>query len=335
MRHGDIRAALRVRVLEVPRARGETIATHLIELERRTLHGHFSRDLPPIASVAPGDTVRCRTLDGGWGLEPPRLDGSARRCFEPRDPELDSGHALIGPFEIRGAKPGMTLEVKISVVEPGAWGWTRAGGWPTALNQRLGVADGDQHLLVWTLDAAGGSGRDQFGRSVRLGPFLGVIGMPPDQPGIHSTIPPRAWGGNMDCKELVAGSRLLLPIASPGARVSFGDGHAAQGDGEVSQLAIECPMERVELTFDLKDDPPLTTPIAETSAAWITFGFHESLDEAAAIALDAMLDLMGRRLGLTRKDALALASVVVDLRVTQMVNRARGVHARLTHDAIR
>ena len=311
------------------------MATHAIEIERCTLHGHFSRELPAILSIAPGDTVYARTLDGGWGLEPPHLDGSPRRLIEPRDAKLDSGHCLVGPIEVRGAEPGMTLEVRIGAITPGAWGWTRAGGWKSRVNSRLGLADGAPHLLVWTLDAARETARDQHGREVSLQPFLGVIGMPGDEPGIQSTIPPRVTGCNMDCRELVAGSRLLIPIAVPGALVSFGDGHAAQGDGEVSGLAIECPMDRVELTFDLIEEPRLTTPIADTPAGWVTLGFHDTLDEAAAIALDAMLELMTRTHGVSRPDALALASVVVDLRVTQIANGVWGVHAVLPHGALR
>jgi acetamidase/formamidase len=116
---------------------------------------------------------------------------------------------------------------------------------------------------------------------------------------------------------------------------SAGDSHASQGDGEVSQLAIECPCERAELTIGLRDDLPIDTPVAWTPEAWITLGLDEDLDEAAALAIDAMLDLMGREHELERRDALALASVVVDLRVTQLVNGVRGVHAVLRHDAIR
>jgi acetamidase/formamidase len=231
--------------------------------------------------------------------------------------------------------PGLTLEVSIDAIVPGAWGWTRAGGWKSPLNTRLGLENGEEHLSVWDLDPTAGTARNQNGHVVALAPFMGVIGLPPDEPGIHSTIPPRECGGNIDCKELVAGSRLLLPITVPGALVSVGDGHAAQGDGEVSGLAIECPMDRVDLTFRLRDDLPLRGPRAETRAGTITFGFHPSLDEAAAIALEAMLDLLRERHGVEKREALALASVAVDLRVTQVVNGCSGVHAVLRPGAIR
>ncbi len=152
---------------------------------------------------------------------------------------------------------------------------------------------------------------------------------------MHSTAPPRRWGGNIDCKELGAGTTLFLPIPIDGALFSAGDGHARQGDGEVSQTAIECPLDRLELTLTVADSPELRTPIAWTPNAWLTFGFDDDLDEAMALAVEAMLGLMQRELAVERADALALASVVVDLRVTQVVNGVKGVHAVLSHDAIR
>jgi len=262
------------------------VAHHEIPLERRTLHGHFSRELEPVLTVEPGDSIAFSCLNSGWR-------DAEHVPYAERAGELDAGHALIGPVEVRGARAAQTL------------------------------------------DADSGVGRTESGREVSISPFLGVIGMPPDEPGIHPTAPPRACGGNIDCRELVAGTTLYLPIAVDGALLSAGDGHAAQGDGEVSQLAIEAPVERAQLTLSLRDDLRLTTPIAWTPEAWLTFGFDEDLEEAAAVAVDAMLELMGREHGLERREALALASVVVDLRVTQLVNGARGIHARLAHDAVR
>ena len=299
---------------------------HEIPLERRTLHGHFSRDLEPVLSIDPGDTIAFSCIDSGWNVQPGVK-------FEPRDAELDGGHALVGPVEVRGARAGQTLEVSIDGVVPGSWGWCGAADWWTPLNARLGLTSGGVHLR-WELDAERGLGRDERGRELDLRPFLGVLGMPPPESGRHSTVPPRVWGGNIDCKELGEGTRLYLPIPVDGALFSAGDGHARQGDGEVSQLAIECPVERAELTLGLSD-LELQAPIAWTPDAWLTLGFDEDLDEAAAIAIDAMLELMGREHGLERADALALASLVVDLRVTQVVNEAQGIHALLPHDALR
>ena len=310
------------------------MARHEIPLGRRTLHGHFSRELEPVLEVDSGDTIAFSTLDAGWGLEPPHADGSERRHFEPREPKLDDGHPLIGPVAVRGARAGQVLEVRIETVRVGKFGFTIAGGWSSPLNERLGVADSEGFMLVWELDADAGVARGRGGRELRLSPFLGVLGMPPDEPGVHSTGPPRWCGGNLDCKELVAGTTLFLPIPLDGARFSAGDGHALQGDGEVSTTAIECPLELAELTLVVRDDPELSGPVARTGDAWVTLGVGDDLDEAMVRALDAMLDLLLREHGLERHEALALASLVVDLRVTQVVNGVVGVHAVLPHGAL-
>lgn len=184
------------------------------------------------------------------------------------------------------------------------------------------------------LDPDNGIGINQNGIRVKLAPFMGVMGMPADDAGMFSTGPPGVNGGNIDCKELIAGSTLYLPIAVSGGLFSTGDGHAAQGDGEVSGTGIECPMERCVLRFDLRDDLPISTPWARTPGAWLAFGFDESLDKASLIALSAMLDLMQQELGFSRGEALTLASLTVDLRITQIVNGVKGVHAVLPDHSI-
>lgn len=310
------------------------MAVYSIEPTRETLHGSFSREYVPVISIDSGDTVRFRTLDAGWGLEPFSDDGT-RKQFGPREQPRDSGHALCGPVAIRGAKPGMVLEVKINDIQPGSFGWTSAGGFSHPINDRLSLAEGPGYQLRWTLDTAKMTGTSQFGHQVALRPFMGLMGMPPAEAGVHRTHPPRFCGGNIDCKELVAGSTLYLPIAVEGGLFSTGDGHGVQGDGEVSVPALECPMDVVDMTFYLREDMRLRMPRAKTQSAWITFGFHEDLNEAMAVALDEMLELMGELFGFERKEALALSSLTVDLHVTQVVNGVRGVHAMLPHGAIR
>ena len=273
------------------------------------LRGHFSRELEPVVTVDPGDSIRISVPNAGWAV------GRDEHVARP-NPKLDTGHALAGPVEVRGVRAGQTLVVQIDDVIPGAWGVTFSE---------------PPHRIDWEL--ADGVGRGA-GREVRLAPFLGVLGMPPDEPGAHSTIPPRRCGGNIDCKELVAGTTLFLPIPVDGALFSAGDGHAAQGDGEVSGTAIEMPAEAT-LTLDVRDDLPLEWPAARIEGAWLSFGFDAHLGLAARIAVDGMLDLMVRELGIPREDALGLASVVVDLRVTQVVNETLGVHAVLRDDALR
>jgi acetamidase/formamidase len=283
------------------------MARHELPLDASVLHGHFSLELEPVLTVDPGDSVRFSVPNAGW-------DVGRDEPLAPRNPELDTGHALAGPIEVRGARAGQVLAVRIDEVVPHAWGVTFGG---------------EGARLDWELDGDVGSAA---GRSVRLAPFLGVLGMPPAEPGVHSTIPPRRCGGNIDCKELVAGTTLYVPIPVDGARFSAGDGHAAQGDGEVSGTAIEAPVS-AELTLDLRDDLALEWPLARVDGAWLTFGFDEHLGQAARVAVEGMLDLLEREHGFSRAEALAFASVVVDLRVTQVVNQVLGVHAVLRDDA--
>lgn len=310
------------------------MAQHSIHPERTTLHGSFSRDFEPVLTIDSGDRIRFSTLEAAWGLEPFPKKG-VRKKFEPRERPRDGGHALCGPIEIRGAKAGMTLEVKINEIRPGSWGWNSAGGFPHPVNQALGIAEGEEFHINWRLDSESMTGISDQGHKVALRPFMGIMGMPPDEPGIHPTYPPRFCGGNIDCKELIAGSTLFLPIPVDGGLFSVGDGHAVQGDGEVACPALECPMDVVDLTLTVHEDMKLSIPRAKTPTAWITMGFHEDLNEATIIALDGMLNLMKELFGYERKEALALASLVVDLRITQIVNGVRGVHAVLPHDAIR
>ncbi|GAA0421071.1 acetamidase [Acrocarpospora corrugata] len=303
----------------------------VLDPDERTLHGHFSKDLPPVLTVDPGDSVRARTLDAWWSTGPYHGKNVEDR---PRVPEFREGygHALVGPVEVRGARAGMTLEVDILSVIPATWGTcAQPQSW---INELYGIDDPGV-IHSWELDPVALTGRNQHGHTVALRPFLGVLGMPPDEPGLHETFPPRWHGGNLDCKEIVAGSTLYLPIPVDGALFSLGDGHAAQGDGEVAGTAIECPMERVDLTFGLRDDWPLTGPVARTPAGWLTIGLGEDLNGAALQAMESMFTLLERLHGVARADALALASVCVDLRVTQNVNGVVGVHALLPPGAIR
>jgi acetamidase/formamidase len=316
------------------------MALHTIAPEETTLHSYFSRDLPPALTIDSGDTVRFSTLDAGWGLEAPNPPGHAdhgkpRKKSEFAAKQPMDGHALCGPIAVRGAKAGQVLSIQIGALRPGAFGWTNAGGYNWITAERFGV-DGDaEHMLVWSVDADAGTATSHNGFTVATAPFFGVMGMPPDKPGNHSTTPPRFCGGNMDCKELTAGTTLYLPIPVDEALFSAGDGHARQGDGELSGTAIECPIESADLTLTVRDDLPyITAPVARTAAGWLTMGFHTLLDEAVVAAINAMLSLMQAEYGMSRKDAFGLASVAVDLRITQIVNAVQGVHAFLPFDAI-
>lgn len=304
------------------------MAVHHIEPHRKTLHGTFSPEWEPALRIDSGDSVVFKTLDARWTVQSPPDQLTPGITFVPKDPVRDNGHALCGPIAINDAEPGMVLAVEIGEIVTGSYGWNFGGGWTNGINDRLGV-ESDEVRLGWNLDPATGTASDQFGRRVRMAPFFGVMGMPAASPEPIPSWTPRPQGGNIDCKELRTGTTLFLPIAVSGGLFSAGDGHARQGDGEVSTTAIECPFESATLTFSLRDDLVILNPVARTADSWITFGFNEDLNEAAIIALDGMLDLFGREFGIPRNQALALCSVVVDLRVTQIVNGVKGIHAVL------
>lgn len=306
------------------------MATHRLPAERATAVQVLSRDTPPVLCVDPGDRVVVESLDAWGHLARQDAPGAVTPY---RFPDR-RGHALTGPIEVAGAVPGDVLAVSFETLEPAGWGWTAAGRRDDAFMRSLGLEGTDAAWLLWDLDTGAGTGTDQYGHVVRLAPFLGVVGLPPAEPGEHSTTPPRsAGGGNIDCRELTAGSTLFLPVTVPGALLHLGDGHAAQGDGEVGGTAIECGM-TTTLTVDIAPDAPLKSIHAITRTARITFGFDADLNRATAEALGAMLTWLQQLHGLERKAALALASSVVDLRVTQIANQTWGVHAVLGLDAV-
>jgi acetamidase/formamidase len=304
---------------------------HQLDPSPSTTADVFSRDLPPVLTVDPGDTIVLRSLDASGHLQPqtfpgekvPMMHGEGRR-----------GHCLTGPIAVRGAEPGQVLAVRFISLRPDPWGFTAAAGRDNPLTRRLGLHETPAAYLLWQIDADAGVATSDRGHQVRTAPFHGVTGLAWDEPGEHSTNPPRAvGGGNIDCKELVAGSTLYLPVSLPGALLSIGDGHAAQGDGEVSGTAIETGM-TTELQVDLVTDRPVPGVHAETPAGRITFGFSLDLNAAMGDALDAMLTWLQASYDLDKATALALASPVVDLKVTQVANDAWGVHALLPAGAI-
>jgi acetamidase/formamidase len=314
---------------------GDQMEIHNILLLQESLTGSFTKEVLPILTVKSGDRIRFQTLDASWGTG---VSNKERKKPFARREKIDIGHALIGPIFIEDAKQGMTLQVQFNEIILGQYGFTTAGQYANWQNQKLNLAEYKEITLDWKIDNKSMMGTcDINGKtfSVGLRPFMGVIGMPPEERGIHSTRPPRFCGGNMDCKELVAGSTLYLPIPVDGGYLAIGDGHALQGDGEVSCQAIECPMEVVDVTLNLREDLRLSNPRANTPAGWITFGFHEDLNEATVQALDGMLDLLGELYGINRVEAMALGSSVIDLRITQIVNGVKGVHACLPHGFIK
>jgi len=306
------------------------MTSHVLDPTPRTTADVFRADHPPAMTVDPGDTVVVGSLDAAGHLERQTAPGQEQPLMFPGR----RGHCLTGPIAVRGVQPGDMLAVHVVGLRPGAWGWTVAGAAESPVTQRLGLAGGSPSWLLWELDADAGKATESRGFVRGLAPFLGVMGVAPAEPGEHSTIPPRAGtGGNIDCRELVAGSTLYLRVELPDALLYLGDGHAAQGDGEVGGTAIECPMTS-EVVIEVAPDRPLSSVHAETPAGRVTFGFHADLNQATGDALADMVSWMQLLYGLDRATALALASTCVDMRVTQIANQVWGVHALLPTGAL-
>jgi acetamidase/formamidase len=223
--------------------------------------------------------------------------------------------------------------VTLHSIATSGWGWTTAGALDTPLNARLGVTERTD--LLWDIDDAARTATNQLGFTVDTAPFLGVVGTTPAEPGQHSTTPPRTGhGGNIDCRSLVAGSTLFLPVHVPGGLLCLGDGHAAQGDGEVCGTAVECGT-TTDLTVRVEPAPALSSVHASTPTERLTFGFDADLNAATDAALDDMITWVAAEFELDRSTTLALLSPCLDLRITQVVNETWGVHAALRHDALR
>ena len=282
----------------------------------------------PVLHVASGDTIRTWTVDSGG-------------CDRHGEQITDGGNPQTGPFHVDGAEPGDMLAVRFDRIRPNRTrGVTGPLIAPNVLDPGFALGDPDRQEDWWTLDLERGTARLEDpprgleNLELPLAPMLGCFGVAPPRGQAISTATSSTHGGNMDYRGFREGVTVFLPVFVVGALLHVGDGHALQGDGEVSGTAIECPAQ-AQLTLDVRDDLPLDWPIARVDGAWLTFGFDQDLTRAAHIAVDSMLDLIQREHGLPRDDALALASVVVDLRVTQLVNEALGVHAVLRDDALR
>ncbi|BDI15276.1 hypothetical protein ANSO36C_10780 [Nostoc cf. commune SO-36] len=183
---------------------------------------------------------------------------------------------------------------------------------------------------IYSLDLANNIAEFPAGSGIKipLKPFFGILGVATPETS-RTSVPPGSYGGNIDNRELQAGSRLFLPIFVPGALFSIGDGHSAQGDGEVNVTAIETSMNG-RITLKLRKDLQLTTPIAETPTHIITMGFAQTLDEALELALKNMIDFLERFMNLSPENAYVLCSLTVNFHITQVVNSPqKGVHGML------
>jgi acetamidase/formamidase len=299
--------------------------------QRHTIHRehhHFGWDNAnqPVLTVAPGDTVEFQVVEASGGQ---LSRGSTVADVGALD--FARVNPVTGPIHVDGAEPGDALKVMIESFAPSGWGWT-------ALIPGFGLlADQfpDPALNIWTYDAGrltpaayGPRGR------VPLKPFCGTIGLAPAEPGTHSIVPPRRVGGNMDVRDLAAGTELYLPVEVAGALFSVGDTHATQGDGEVCGTAIESPM-RVALTFDVVKSADLPFPRFETPGPvarhfdekgyFVTTGIGPDLMECARAAVMRMIDEISAAQGMSAAEAYMLCSVCADLRISEVVDQPNWV----------
>jgi len=310
--------------------------THRLAATPHTVHtGFFDSNIPPVLAIESGDTVNLSTmmlmdgqLRGGMTFEDLL---ALRQGYADRK---TGGHTLTGPIFVTGAGPGDVLEIRIGKLVPVEFG----------VNYHLpghmgigGLPEDFAHgqIKTFRLDRERWETAFAPGITLPLAPFLGVMGVAPRPGERRPAAVPDYFGGNIDNKELREGATLFLPVSVPGALFSAGDAHAVQGDGEVNVTAIETALEEALLQFVVRKDMRLERPLAETPTHWITMGFHPDLDEAAKIALrDAIRFLVGVK-GLTADEAYALASMVVDLRVTQIVDTNKGIHAMIPKEVFR
>ena len=284
-------------------------------------HFGWDRSIPPVKTVAPGDIVEFDTVDASGGqISPDSTVADLSNLDSSKD------NPVTGPVSIDGAEPGDTLKVSLLSFDPSGWGWTAIiPGFGLLADQFKQPA-----LHIWTYDAKTlEPAVYRSGIRVPLKPFPGTIGLAPAEEGQHSVVNPRRVGGNMDTRDLNAGSALYLPVEVRGGLFSMGDAHAAQGDGEVCGTAIESPM-RVSAKFEVVKDLKLNFPRFETAGPVtrhldekgyeVTTGVGPDLMEAARAAVGDMIELISREHGLSPAEAYMLCSVCADLRISEIVD---------------
>ena len=308
--------------------------THELTLTPEHVHwGYYDPSVKPVLRIASGDTVRVETMIAR-GLQRLRAAGvkddeipEALKVVERAVTERGPGaHPMTGPIWIEGAEPGDSLELKIvgfEFLHPyGVSGFIPGGGTLPDEFPYVGF-----HLVRF--DPRARTATFAPGITLELAPFFGSIGVAPNPlVGRISSGPPGPHVGNLDNKELVAGSTLFLPVHVPGALLSIGDGHAMQGDGEVTGTALETSL-RGTVQVTVRKGKRLTWPRAETPTHYIAMGLHVDLDEAAKLATHEMINFLVAEKKMTRDEAYVLCSVAADLHVTQVVDGTKGVHAML------
>jgi acetamidase/formamidase len=280
-------------------------------------HSVWDRSLEPRLHIEPGDQVQIECVDSSGSQVRPGMTTAEFLAID-----RARIHALTGPIWINGAEPGDVLEIEVLSTRHGGWGWSSVIPGLGFLKDRFR----DPYLFHWQLD--GETTSSMHPATVPLRPFLGVMGVARAEVGKFRTRPPGPFGGNLDVRELCAGSKLYLPVYTRGALFSCGDAHAAQGDGEVCINGIECPLD-VTLRFHLHKQQPLSGPLVEasesvapdsTANAWVVVETGTDLADTARAATGRMVDLLVSRWGLSEVHAYILCSVALRLRLSQVVN---------------
>jgi acetamidase/formamidase len=291
------------------------MAIHRLSAE--PTHSVWDRSLTPRLHIASGDEVYFECVDASGGQVRPGMSTTEYLGID-----RTRIHPLTGPVWIDGAEPGDVLQIGVLSISHRGWGWSSIVEGLGLLKDRFR----NPYLFHWTLD--GEFTQSLMPAVVPLRPFLGVMGVARPEDGFFRTRPPGPFGGNMDVRELCAGSRLYLPVFNRGALFSCGDGHAAQGDGEVCINGIESPLD-VTLQFHLHKHVNLASPLVEASDevrvdalgdAWVVVETGTDLLEAARSATSRMIDLLVSRWGLSAVHAYILCSVAMRLRLSQLVN---------------
>ena len=306
-------------------------ATHSLKPAPKTIAwGYYDASAPPVLRVKSGDTVEIQTLITSSpkrleeaGVPPEQVEQSLRDITKEVTNKGPGGHILTGPIYIEDAQPGAVLEVRIISVRLAI---------PYAYN---GFAPGRGFLpedypypkmKIIPLDEKRMVARFAPGIEIPLHPFFGSMGVaPPETTGKFSSNPPWIHAGNLDNKDLVAGTTLYIPVHAPGALFEVGDGHAGQGNGEVDITAMETSLIGT-FQFVVRKDMHLHWPRAETPTHFITMGLHEDLNEATKLAVREMIDYLMTEKHLSRDDAYMLSSVAADLSITELVDGNKGVH---------
>jgi acetamidase/formamidase len=303
--------------------------THKLEASPTTVaYGYYSPAATPVLRIASGDVVEVTTMLTNVpdrleraGLPPNDVEPELREIVAKVTDKGPGGHILTGPIYVEGADSGDVLEVRILEITPKLeYGYNGCSGF-----LRSNCEQGAGTKII-PIDAKKMTAEFAPGIVVPLKPFFGSMGVAPAVSiGRVSSNPPSKHAGNLDNKELVAGTTLYIPVHVAGALFEVGDGHLAQGDGEVDQTAIETSL-RGKLQLIVRKDMKLTWPQAETPTHWITMGTDTSLTQATRVAVQEMVDYLAASRGLSKTDAYRLASIAADLRITQLVDGNVGVH---------